>query len=183
MSLLFKEWSQVTHALSTGDQIIIIRKGGIIEEKDQFSVKSPQFYLLPTVFHQEKNKLKTEYQNLISVDNRINENSSVVSHLAEITDQFLITDYLQLEKIFEFHIYDESVMKERFFRWQKNEIHLLIVNVQKLSSEEIIDLTPELGGCKSWIETNMRFSEAKNRVLEIEAFETKRQKIIDLINS
>lgn len=183
MHLLFKEWSQVTHALSTGDQIIIIRKGGIIEEKDQFSIKSSLFYLLPTVFHQEKNKLKNDFQNLSNEDNRINENTSVVSHIAEITDQFVITDYEQLQKIFDFHVYDESVMKERFFRWQKNEVHLLIVKVKKLISDTTIDLTPELGGCKSWVETEINLPEFATQVLEQEAFETKRKQIIDLIQN
>src|SRR4051812_1342658 len=45
-----KEWSTVIDALGRGEQVILIRKGGIADPK--FGVEAKEFYLYPTYFHQ-----------------------------------------------------------------------------------------------------------------------------------
>ena len=49
-----KEWSTVIDALSRGEQVILIRKGGIADPK--FGVEADRFYLYPTYFHQQKSE-------------------------------------------------------------------------------------------------------------------------------
>ncbi|HEV7922137.1 MAG TPA: DUF1802 family protein, partial [Thermoanaerobaculia bacterium] len=44
-----KEWSTVIDALGRGEQIILIRKGGIADPK--FGLEADRFYLYPTFFH------------------------------------------------------------------------------------------------------------------------------------
>ena len=45
-----KEWQSVIAALGRGDQIILIRKGGIADAG--FAVEANRFYLFPTKFHE-----------------------------------------------------------------------------------------------------------------------------------
>src|ERR1043166_4953667 len=49
-----KEWSNVIDALGRGDQVILIRKGGIADPK--FGVEAERFYLYPTFFHQQQSE-------------------------------------------------------------------------------------------------------------------------------
>src|SRR5215210_3989533 len=56
MSIAFKEWAIVCAALGRGEQSIILRKGGIAEGRDGFSFKHPEFYLFPTLFHEQLEK-------------------------------------------------------------------------------------------------------------------------------
>ena len=46
----FKEWAVVCAALATGQQSLILRKGGIHEGRDGFRVEHREFWLFPTVF-------------------------------------------------------------------------------------------------------------------------------------
>src|SRR5215213_9459949 len=45
-----KEWSNVIEAIGRGEQVILIRKGGIADPS--FGVEAREFYLYPTYFHQ-----------------------------------------------------------------------------------------------------------------------------------
>ncbi|MEO8428438.1 MAG: DUF1802 family protein, partial [Verrucomicrobiota bacterium] len=54
MRIVFKEWAVVVDALGRGDQIIILRKGGISEGRGGFQVEHPEFVLFPTLFHQQR---------------------------------------------------------------------------------------------------------------------------------
>ena len=45
-----KEWSSVIDALGRGEQVILIRKGGIADPN--FGVEAKRFYLFPTNYHE-----------------------------------------------------------------------------------------------------------------------------------
>ena len=54
MRIAFKEWMIVVNALGRGEQIIILRKGGISEGHDGFRAEHSRFLLFPTLFHQQR---------------------------------------------------------------------------------------------------------------------------------
>src|SRR5256885_14567400 len=54
MRIAFKEWAVVVDALGRGEQIVILRKGGISEGPGGFQVEHPQFLLFPTLYHQQR---------------------------------------------------------------------------------------------------------------------------------
>ena len=49
-----KEWASAIAALGRGDQVILIRKGGIADP--HFGVEADRFYLYPTYFHQQQDE-------------------------------------------------------------------------------------------------------------------------------
>jgi hypothetical protein len=51
-SVGFKEWALVCEALGTGEQTILLRKGGIAEGRDGFGFRHSEFFLFPTFFHE-----------------------------------------------------------------------------------------------------------------------------------
>ena len=53
MTYALKEWAIVVDALIRGEQIIVLRKGGISEGPGGFKVDQPEFLLFPTLFHQQ----------------------------------------------------------------------------------------------------------------------------------
>ena len=46
--IAFKEWAVVCAALASGQQSLILRKGGIHEGRDGFRVAHREFWLFPT---------------------------------------------------------------------------------------------------------------------------------------
>ena len=53
MRMAFKEWGVVVDALGSGEQIVVLRKGGIAEGREGFQVEHEKFWLFPTRFHQQ----------------------------------------------------------------------------------------------------------------------------------
>ena len=49
MRTAFKEWAVIVDALGRGQQILILRKGGISEGPGGFQVEQPEFLLFPTL--------------------------------------------------------------------------------------------------------------------------------------
>ena len=58
MAIAFKEWSLVCEALGGGEQSVILRKGGIAEGKSGFGFEHGEFYLFPTWFHGQIDKVR-----------------------------------------------------------------------------------------------------------------------------
>src|SRR5665811_626989 len=54
MRVAFKEWAIVVDALGSGQQIVILRKGGISEGRRGFQVEHAEFFLFPSFFHQQR---------------------------------------------------------------------------------------------------------------------------------
>src|SRR5262245_55438389 len=54
MRTAFKEWAVIVDALGRGEQILILRKGGLTEGRNGFRIEHPQFLLFPTVYHQQR---------------------------------------------------------------------------------------------------------------------------------
>src|SRR5690349_6003032 len=54
MRIAFKEWAVVVDQLGRGEQILILRKGGIAEGRDGFQLEHEEFLLFPTLFHQQR---------------------------------------------------------------------------------------------------------------------------------
>ena len=54
MRVAFKEWEIVVDALGRGEQILLLRKGGIHEPRGGFQVEHQRFFLFPTRYHQQR---------------------------------------------------------------------------------------------------------------------------------
>src|SRR5690606_11736877 len=60
MTPAFKEWHAIVGALAAGHQTLILRKGGIAEGRGGFRPRGEPFWLLPTAFHEQAEKLRPE---------------------------------------------------------------------------------------------------------------------------
>ncbi len=152
MTLAFKEWAQIVDALGKGKQSIVIRKGGISEEEGDFIVKGKKFLLFPTLFHQAEEKIKPQWLPFLKGDNfHSSDNKVTIRYFAEVADSKLIKDWETIHKLDNWHAWKEEVMKEKFTRWE-NGAHLMVLQVFELPTPIELELLPEYGGCKSWIE-------------------------------
>ncbi len=53
MRAAFKEWAIVVDALGRGEQIIVLRRGGLAESRGGFRLEHSRFLVFPTLFHQQ----------------------------------------------------------------------------------------------------------------------------------
>src|SRR5271168_3292250 len=62
INVALKEWASVVTALASGRQILLLRKGGILEQstRNRFSITHNEFVFFPTYLHQSRGELKPE---------------------------------------------------------------------------------------------------------------------------
>jgi hypothetical protein len=130
-----KEWAVAIDALREGQQILIMRKGGIREETRDFQIESESFYLYPTYEHQKKQWIKPESQNQLDLTLEgwsIHDTEVTIRCYAELVEDILIEDQEQLDKLGELHIWTNTFAEERL-KWKKNKpLHVMLLRVYEL---------------------------------------------------
>ena len=157
----FKEWAVICRALVSGRQDVILRKGGIVEPGGAFRPEHARFLLLPTFLHQSAESLVPEARDLLSGidDDRPPEGSVVFTHVADVVAAHRITERGALDSFRHRHVWAESVVDERFHRWQ-DELHVLEVTVTPLPFPVTLPFRESYGGCRSWVEIDVGNADA-----------------------
>lgn len=162
MRTAFKEWAIVVDALGRGEQIVILRKGGIHEGKGGFQVEHPRFWLFPTLFHQQRESVLPAAQaRFDEIKERLltsapteaeGEGKVRIEFLAEVVEWRRLESLEQAEALRGQHIWTDAVIAERFDWGKSKNIFALAVRVFRLREAVDLPVLPSYGGCKSWIE-------------------------------
>ncbi|WP_127531206.1 DUF1802 family protein [Paenibacillus kobensis] len=149
-----KEWAVTVQSLAAGELIVVMRKGGIIEETRDFRLLRPSFYLMPAFEHQREELLKESYQGRIAGTlegwSRDAE-SMTLNAYAEAVEDIEVYDSETLDRIFGEHIWTETFAEERLKWKKKNPLHVLLLRVYKLDHPVEVPMRPAYTGCKSWV--------------------------------
>lgn len=161
-NIAFKEWAVVVDALGRGDQVVILRKGGIAEDRGTFRVAHEQFWLFPTLFHQQmESVVPAATRNFDEVKSRYQPEGHVrIEFLARAEKVIECDDLAKLKALAGQHIWKESVVEDRF-RWGKsNGLHVIVTRIYRLPEPVTLPMLPAYGGCKSWVELEKSLSTA-----------------------
>ena len=154
MAIGFKEWEVICAALGRGDQSIILRKGGIAEGREGFQFQHPEFYLFPTFFHEQAEKVRPEAAADFGsatakvIDDRPDLRLGL---FARIDFHRVLEDWEQAKALEPFHIWTESEIRKRFDGDEVPGISLALVRVYRLRSPWCFRNEKSYGGCRSWI--------------------------------
>ena len=129
-----KEWSNVIEALGRGDQVVLVRKGGLADA--DFGLEAQQFYLYPTYFHQGESDARP---------------SVVVTHWAEVVRTWKLRDLDLLGRL-EAHVVLPRETLETRYRFRPDQaLHVFGLRVWKLERPVEVRFRSEYAGCKSWL--------------------------------
>jgi hypothetical protein len=183
LNTALKEWAVVCDALETGQQMILLRKGGIVEAIGGFELEHSQFVLFPTYLHQNVSMLKPEARAGIIASNAEPEQITIRS-AAEVTDIIRLSNRAQMDAIDDQHIWAPPLIDMRFNYRPKNPLYLLIVRAYRFSAPVTIQNTPDYAGCKSWVplSTAIDCSDVTS-VLDDQDFSERRARILAAIES
>ncbi|MEV5030090.1 DUF1802 family protein [Paenibacillus sp. LPE1-1-1.1] len=180
-NIALKEWAVSVKALVEGKQIIVMRKGGIIEETRDFQLLSPSFYLMPAYEHQKKHLLKEPFA--ADLDETLagwslDADSVAIEAYAEVATDIEITDQETLDRLRGLHIWTDTFAEERL-RWKKTKpLHVLVLRVYRLENPLEITMLPAYNGCKSWVRLDEEIgTPARVPVLDDAAFQAEVEKI------
>jgi len=181
----FKEWAIVVDALGRGDQILILRKGGISEGRDGFQVEHDHFLLFPTLFHQQR-ELITE-----AAQARFDQ---VAPHWPppeivrlEFYGEVVACRQLESRSSAELlrgqHCWRDEVIAQRFDWGRARNIFALAVRVHRLPLAIELPNSPAYGGCKSWVELDRDIvTTGASPVMDQPAFDLKLNQFLSALN-
>ncbi|MDX6767321.1 MAG: DUF1802 family protein [Candidatus Methylacidiphilales bacterium] len=175
----YKEWSPIVSALGSGSQILLLRKGGIAEGPGGFRPEHPAFWLYPTLFHPESDKLKTVPPHLpLPLDTP----SIPIQFHALVSDVFRLHNPASLSALDAFHLWAPEEITRRWHYGSTPGLFAMIVRVSTLPSPFPLAPSPAYAGCKSWIALEQSPPTSDLRPVQDDpTFEAERQKILQIL--
>ena len=129
-----KEWSSVIEALGRGDQVILIRKGGIADA--DFGLEAEQFYLYPTYFHQGESEARPRV---------------TITHWCEVARTWTVRDMARLDRLAPSVAMPRDALEVRYRFRPDQALHVIGVRTFKLRQPVEVLFKERYAGCRSWV--------------------------------
>jgi hypothetical protein len=174
-AVALKEWAVICRALDAGDQIVLLRKGGIRDASQGFSVEHREFFLFPTYVHEAAGELVDAVRPTLAAVQRESPPAgelrlglyAVVESVAEVTT---LDPLRRLEG--QHALAWEAV--ERRFHYRRPGLHVLALRAHRLARPIVTPHLFRYDGCRSWVrlETELPVDDPRP-VLDDRAFSAK----------
>ena len=129
-----KEWASVIDALDRGDQVVLIRKGGLADP--HFGLEADRFYLFPTNYHDAGGGEPTHVP---------------ITHWAEVVRSWQVRDLETLYRLEPLVAMDRATLDTRYKFRPDQAINVIAVRAWRLAKPANIAMTEAYGGCRSWV--------------------------------
>jgi hypothetical protein len=163
----FKEWAFICDALTQGVQSLILRKGGIQEGRGGFEFKHAAFFLFPTWFHTQGERLRwvpeAASQPGYSTDPGYDAATQTfapeeqrqwvdIDGFCTLEQVWRVTDWEHVAALSTLHVWNEEVVKERFIYDEESCLNIALVRAWRLPQRWTFPYEKRFGGCRSWVD-------------------------------
>jgi hypothetical protein len=152
--MALKEWAITVHALAQGQQILLLRKGGIHEESKDFRVIHPEFLLYPTYEHQREDLLKPQYQPALQQLLAASPRSETITftHWARVEELIEVSEQEKVDDLSPHYIWTNVYAQSRLHWKPMLPLSIMLLRVYQMEQPVTVPFIPEYGGCKSWVD-------------------------------
>ena len=150
LSIALKEWQLLIGALLTGEQAILLRKGGILESNNEFELEHRRFLFYPTFIHQNPTHTKPAWRPRIQTRSAEPEQIMLEGY-GEVRHIYEVPSRSAMDKLFDLHLWDTPLIDMRFSYRPEKPLFLVLVQSFRLPRPVTIPNTIEYAGCKSWV--------------------------------
>jgi hypothetical protein len=149
----FKEWAVICKALASGRQMLIFRKGGVLDTEADFRVEHRSFWLFPTSVHQQATGVIPEAQMLLEQAREDRAPAEIVrlTCFAEVQEVHQVLDLDRVLALAGLHIWAEKIVRERF-HYRRPGLTVLVVQVFKAAVMHELPNIAAYQGCRSWVQ-------------------------------
>jgi hypothetical protein len=181
--IAFKEWAVVVDALGHGEQILILRKGGIREQRGEFHVDHGEFWLFPTQYHEAgPSIIPSKRPALGDIAAGASKDAVDLEYYAVADRVIHITDLALVKRLQGRHIWTEQTLRDRFQFGREPGLHALLARVYRRQPPERFPMRESYGGCKSWVELDRALStEGLTPVLGDVEYSAQREEIEEML--
>lgn len=151
-------------SLLEGHQILLLRKGGIVEETGDFDLKARSFLIFPTYAHETERlgDVQACFGRWLGEeeDNKPGPDALRIECAAEVTDVVRLNDRAPLVTLSPTHIWSRQFIDGRF-EWEPYKpVFVLLLRAYRLAEPVTVEMRREYGGCRSWIDLAQPISTA-----------------------
>ena len=152
--LALKEWAVTVDALARGEQILLLRKGGIHETGKDFRVIHREFLLYPTYEHQRADLLKPARQPALAqlLADRPQTDTITFDHWARAEEIIEVSAAERVAALAPHHIWTDAYAQARLHWKPMLPLSILLLRVYKLARPATVPWLKEYGGCTSWVD-------------------------------
>ena len=142
-----KEWAIVCEAMGRGEQSVILRKGGLAEGRAGFGFRHSEFFLFPTFFHEQIDKVRGDGGEIPTA----REGQIEIRFFARVVTATAITSWQIAAALEPLHVLHQSVVRERFDYDEAPGVHVALVRVFRLAPSWRFQDASRYAGCRSWV--------------------------------
>jgi len=184
--IALKEWAVVCEMLLTGKQIVLLRKGGILEQKigKEFQIEHEAFFLYPNTEHQSKEQLKPEFHDRMSSYGPPAKESGklTIAGYGRVVDIVKTSDPSKLRALEPVTVWTQALFDMRINYKPEKPNYVVTVRAYKLPQPIAIPYHADYAGCHSWVPMKAELSFAGAvPVLDDAEFERRRQEILKTV--
>ena len=149
-----KEWAVTIQALSLGQQILLVRKGGIHEEGKDFRVIHPEFLLYSTFEHQREDLLQPESQPALRelLAQPRDEAQIRFTHYAKVAELIEISDQEKVDDLSPHYIWTTEYAQSRLHWKPMLPLAVMLLRAYRMENPVSVPFLPEYKGCTSWVD-------------------------------
>ncbi len=155
LTTALKEWAVVQRSLAEGHQILLLRKGGLVEERGEFDLRAPWFILYPTYEHETERAGDVQPcfgQWLAEEEAQKPARDAIrLTLAAHCTDVVRVDDRAKLLKLSPQHIWSPQFLHGRYDWEPYKPVFALLLRAYLLAEPRTLPVRPEYGGCRSWV--------------------------------
>jgi hypothetical protein len=191
MPIAFKEWAVTVRALSEGEQLLTLRKGGIREENKHFELEYDRFFLYPTFDHQYNDLVRPSHhpeldraleegvwpdeeptaRDLLK-DGGIPQPDRVrIRAWAEVAEHITIDNPKVVDGLSPFYIWTTDYAARRLNWKPRHPLHLVLLRVYRIPRPVTVRVREEYHGSRSWVEIDRDLPFEGTPVMADEEFE------------
>lgn len=149
----FKEWAVICKALAEGRQAMILRKGGVEETGNEFTLEQTRFWLYPTYVHQQRDGIQPEALPLLEQVEAERPPAGVIrlSHFAEATGVYHVHQLAPVLLLAHRYLWSEDTVRARF-SYRRPGLFVIPVRVYRAAQVHELPDVPSYAGCHTWVE-------------------------------
>jgi len=184
-NIAFKEWAVVCDQLMKGEQVVLLRKGGILEQKAgrEFQIEHDTFLLYPNTEHQSKEQLKPEFHERVGSYGPPPKESGVIRipGYCQVVDIVKTADESKLRGLEGITCWTQALFDMRINYKKEKPNFAVTVRAFKLATPIEVPYHADYAGCHSWVPLKQDLQLNGTPVLDDAEFEANRREALKIV--
>jgi hypothetical protein len=189
LDVSLKEWALVCDLLVQGEQIALLRKGGIHEpHRGAFTLEHETFLLYPNAEHQSAELIQPRYQHVLNGHRPVprEDGELIIPGYCRVTDAVQLHDAESVRALSAQTCWTESFFAQRLAYKPERPTLLVLVRAYRFPTPVRLPYHKTYAGCRSWVPLRDTVDVATVGgavpALDDAAFEAKRQAVLDALD-